>query len=195
MSAPPADPPRAPDPGRNNGNAAPPAPGAGPFARDGSVSLVAEFRRLAIMSGWKRKTKTYKTERRKRLAEWATEDFENTFGILANNLQGWQRLCRHLGVGEPEHNLGSVTDCKRALKPIFVNIIDLIDSVKMSTRPKIFNSAETLAKYIDNTGKAYPREKAKTSPLLSNFLIEVGPRRRRRRKKKSNAGNETQEAQ
>ncbi|KAI0648427.1 hypothetical protein C8Q79DRAFT_1008753 [Trametes meyenii] len=193
MSAPPTDPPRAPDPGRDNtGGAAHPT--SGPFTRDESASLVAEFRRLAIMSGWKRKTKTYKQERRKRLAEWATEDFEDTFGVLANNLQGWQRLCRHLGLDEPEHYLGSITDCKKALKPVFVNIIDLIDSVKMETRPKIFNSADALARYIDNTGKAYPREKAKTSPLLSNFLIEVGPRRRRRRKKRSKDGNETQNA-
>ncbi len=80
------------------------------FTRDISVSLVAEFRRLAILNGWGKKTKDYKEEKRKRFHEWAVEDFDREFGSTANSLSAWQKLCRRLGVGEGLV-FGSIPEC------------------------------------------------------------------------------------
>ncbi|KAI0373158.1 hypothetical protein BV20DRAFT_1013455 [Pilatotrama ljubarskyi] len=161
------------------------------FKRDPSASLVAEFRRLAIVSGLRKKTKAYKNERRQFFGVHAAEDFEEAFGKNSNSLRSWQKLLQHLGVGEGLV-LGSITECMGALHGVYVNIVDLVDSYKTpDTRPRIFKSEKELAKYIDRTGKVFPIDKARNNPLLSTFLIHVsayrgqgGGRRRRRRKAK-----------
>ncbi|KAI0355125.1 hypothetical protein OH77DRAFT_1403730 [Trametes cingulata] len=166
------------------------------FERDASASLVAEFRRLAILSGLRKKTKAYKTERRKFFGQYAAEDFEDLFGKNANHLESWRKLCRHLGVGEGLADLLTISPLPQALHGIYVNIVDLVDSCKVpDARPRIFTSEEELAKYISRTGKVFPIDKARHNPLLSQFLIHVsayrgqggggGGRRRRRRKAKA----------
>ncbi|KAI8974259.1 hypothetical protein BD414DRAFT_539848 [Trametes punicea] len=175
----------------------PVAVAADEFKRDVSASLVAEFRRLAILSGWKKKSKPYKEKRRELLAAWVTEDFEEEFGANKDSLKAWQKLCRHLGVGE-NLPLGSTTECHRALHGIYVNLVDLVDSYKTQTRPRIFASSEELAKYIRNTGKVFPIDQARYNPLLREFLVHVHlqvggrkPRRRRRGRRKANAAKAT----
>ncbi|OJT06244.1 hypothetical protein TRAPUB_2925 [Trametes pubescens] len=166
------------------------------FTRDISAPLAAEFRRLAMLNGWKKKGKPYKEGRRKVFTEWAMEDFERIFGRNNNSLDAWQRLCRLLDISEGI-TLGTVVECRRVLNDVYVNIVDLIDACKTpGEKPKIFASSKELAKYMKKTGKIFPREKAKFSPLLSKFLISLadsgeggggGAGRRRRRKAKAKA--------
>ncbi|EIW60960.1 uncharacterized protein TRAVEDRAFT_46197 [Trametes versicolor FP-101664 SS1] len=178
-----------------------PAPG---FTRDINASLVAEFRRLAMLNGWKKKGKPYKEERRKVFRDWAMEDFERIFGRNNNSLESWQRLCRLLGISEGI-TLGTVIECRRVLNDVYVNIIDLIDACKTpDEKPKIFATSKELAKYIRKTGKIFPRDKAKFSPLLSKFLISLadggggggsGSAGRRRRRKAKKADTEAKTAE
>lgn len=203
------------------------------FTRDIDAPLAAEFRRLAMLNGWKKKGKPYKEERRKVFRDWAMEDFERIFGRNNNSLESWQRLCRLLGIGEAI-TLGTVIECRRVsaafdfrvanvrdeesegcnsyvvrradyhfvvqvLNDVYVNIIDLIDACKTpGEKPTIFASSKELARYMRRTGKIFPREKAKFSPLLSKFLISLADggggggsgsagRRRRRKAKKAEA--------
>ncbi|KAI0781466.1 hypothetical protein BD413DRAFT_608604 [Trametes elegans] len=137
---------------------------------------------IASPHAQKRKTKTYRDERRAHLAAWVTADFEAEFGVTAHRLEAWQRLCRHLAVADGRV-LGSIAECNAALTGTFLNIVDLVDSLKTKTRPKIFGSTQELAKYIQRTGKVFPLSKAKTSPLLSKFLIRVGPSPGRKKRK------------
>ncbi|KAL7282911.1 hypothetical protein PYCCODRAFT_1468085 [Trametes coccinea BRFM310] len=151
------------------------------FERNLSASLVSEFRRLAILSKWKKKTPEYKAERSRFFAEHATEDFERLFGKNDQDVDLWRKLVRHLGLGEGQL-LRSIPECQEALRGHFVNLVDLVDSCKAGTKPRIFKSSKDLAKYIHRTGKAYPREKAKSNHLLREFLIYVGPRKWRGKK-------------
>lgn len=100
--------PQASDPVHDETPVTAPAP---EFTRNLSVSLVAEFRRLAALNGWTKKSKSYKEEKRKRFKEWAVEDFESEFGRNANSLHAWQRLCRMLDVPDTI-TLGSIQECR-----------------------------------------------------------------------------------
>lgn len=68
------------------------------FERNHSASLVMEFRRLATMMEWEKDSKPYKENWRKRMKEWATQDFGEYFGRNAKDLNAWGKLCRHLGL-------------------------------------------------------------------------------------------------
>ncbi|KAL1947195.1 hypothetical protein VTO73DRAFT_14156 [Trametes versicolor] len=145
-----------------------------PFTRDISVSLVAEFRRLAILAGWKRKTKRYRKKRVAYFRLWAAEDFAREFGKNDRSLRSWQKLCRLLDVGGGR-TLGSTSECLKAISGISVNIIDLVDACKPEgEKPKTFKERKELSEYIRKTGKIFPIEHARRNRLLENFLIHVG---------------------
>ncbi|THH09544.1 hypothetical protein EW146_g8659 [Bondarzewia mesenterica] len=143
------------------------------FVRDETASIVSEFRRLALQEGWTRRSKTYKAERRHFFGEAAVEEFHKYFGENVSSLQAWQDLCRQLGVVIDGMPPGSITECKRLLKGVYVNIVDLVDSQISGNTVKTFSSAKDLSKYIRRTGKVFPRERAKANPLLRQFLIIV----------------------
>jgi hypothetical protein len=88
------------------------------FQSDPTASLLDNFKRLAIQEGWKKKSKTYKEERRAFLAEGVVTGFWDTFGGNVSSLQAWQSLCKTIGV--PESNeaenapqLTSISACHR----------------------------------------------------------------------------------
>jgi len=156
------------------------------FQSDPTASLLDNFKRLAIQEGWKKKSKTYKEERRAFLAEGVVTGFWDTFGGNVSSLQAWQSLCKTIGVPESKEleaenapQLTSISACHRALKGIYVNLVDLVDA---GTSGKVistkFGSQRELAKYILRTGKVFPRDRAKKNPLLRRFLIVVGSRRK-----------------
>lgn len=54
-----------------------------------------------------------------------------------------------------------------------MNIVDLVDARRQGKVVKAFQSADALRKYIQKTGKIFPKEAAKRNPLLKAFLITV----------------------
>ena len=55
-----------------------------------------------------------------------------------------------------------------------MNLVDLVDAgMAGGVISKKFSSRKALARYIDRTGKVFPKGKAKRNPLLSRFLIVV----------------------
>lgn len=148
------------------------------FQSDPTASLVDDFRRLALQEGWSKKSNTYKEERRAYLAESVENRFLTAFGVNAGSLQAWQSLCRTIGVTESveggEVDLTSIRKCQALLKGIFVNLVDLVEAASAErVISKKFSSHKALARYIRNTGKYFPRERAKRNPLLRRFLITV----------------------
>ena len=88
------------------------------FQSDPTTSLLENFRRLAIQEGWKKKSKTYKEERRAFLAEAVEAGFLDKFGVNDSSLQAWQSLCQTIGVpenkeGEVVPQLTSISACKQ----------------------------------------------------------------------------------
>jgi len=150
------------------------------FESDPTVSLLDNFKRLAIQEGWGKKSKTYKEQRRTFLAEAVEVAFLDKFGVNVSSLQAWQSLCQTIGVpeskeGEEVPQLTSIKACQRALKGVYVNLVDLVDAGTAGrVISKKFSSPKELAKYIRKTGKVFPKERAKRNPLLRRFLIVVG---------------------
>jgi hypothetical protein len=88
------------------------------FQSDSTISLLENFSLLAIQEGWKKKSKTYKENRRVFLAEAVEAGFLDKFGVNVNSLQAWQSLCQTIGVpesmeGEDIPTLTSIKACKQ----------------------------------------------------------------------------------
>ena len=87
------------------------------FQSDPTAPLLANFRRLAIHEGWKKKSNTYKEQKRAFLTEAVEVGFLSTFGGNSSSLQAWQSLCKTIGVpetreGEDPPLLTSIIECK-----------------------------------------------------------------------------------
>ncbi|EIW60959.1 uncharacterized protein TRAVEDRAFT_166094 [Trametes versicolor FP-101664 SS1] len=141
-----------------------------PFERDTTALLADEFRRLSLDSGWGKKSAKFKKERAKFYGGAVAQDFTTFWGSNASRLDAWQDLCRHLGITDVP---SSIKKCKLALKPFYVNLVDLVDSKRQGIKPRIFSSESELAGYIQKTSKIFPKAQAKTNPLLRQFLIVV----------------------
>ncbi|KAI0333133.1 hypothetical protein GY45DRAFT_1272699 [Cubamyces sp. BRFM 1775] len=140
------------------------------FERDTTALLASEFRRLALANGWSKKSARYKDERQKFYGLAVAQDFNAFWGSTESRLAAWQDLCLHLGIAEVPN---SIKGCKQALKPINVNLIDLVDSKRQDTKPKTFSSEAACAEYTRKTGKIFPKARAKANPLLRQFLVVV----------------------
>ncbi|KAI8974260.1 hypothetical protein BD414DRAFT_517640 [Trametes punicea] len=140
------------------------------FERDPTALLADEFRRLALINGWGKKSVKYKNERKEFYGAAVSKDFAAFWGTTESRLDAWQDLCRLLGFTEIPT---SIKKCKQAMKGVYVNLVDLVDSKRTNTQPKTFTSAGALASYIRKTGKIFPKERAKANPLLRQFLVVV----------------------
>ncbi|KAH9890509.1 hypothetical protein C8Q73DRAFT_128658 [Cubamyces lactineus] len=164
------------------------------FERDTTALLAVEFRRLAVASGWGKKSAKYKKERQKFYGLAVAQDFSTFWGSTESRLDAWQDLCRHLGITEAptsikgcrqvlavtatclaDNNISNtyVRVISQALTPIHVNLVDLVDSKRQNTKPKTFSSEAACAEYTRKTGKIFPKARAKANPLLRKFLVVV----------------------
>ncbi|KIY43609.1 hypothetical protein FISHEDRAFT_62664 [Fistulina hepatica ATCC 64428] len=148
-------------------------PSDGNGSDDEIVNIMDGFRRLALENRWGKKSQQYKTERAKYIGDQVHTYFKTSFGYNPTSLQAWQHICWTVGV-EDGYSLTSIKMCKEKLKGIFVNIVDLVDaSNKKKVIERTFSARKALAKYIQRTGKIFPKKDAKLNPLLSQFLIVV----------------------
>ncbi|KAJ5038711.1 uncharacterized protein L3040_006391 [Drepanopeziza brunnea f. sp. 'multigermtubi'] len=98
------------------------------------------------------------------------DQFRRYFGN-ESEVANWVRLCRDVGIQE---DLKSIRQCRLALKNVWVNIFDLIDAVDAEkTPPKLFKNERALSKYTMNTGKIYPKRKAKEGGPVRGLLAHI----------------------
>ncbi|KAK4128744.1 hypothetical protein N657DRAFT_38508 [Parathielavia appendiculata] len=106
---------------------------------------------------------------RKKKVRSIVQEFDDYFGT--GTLEDWQRLCHDVGL---EGYYGSITQCRKALRTVHVNIRDLLEAVKQGEKPRRFASAAQLVAYTVNTRKFYPLSKVKemgpVKVLLRNML-------------------------
>ncbi|KAL2139996.1 hypothetical protein VTI28DRAFT_4426 [Corynascus sepedonium] len=93
---------------------------------------------------------------RKKKSRRIVEEFNTYFG--AGTLQDWQRLCRDVGING---DLPSITQCRKALKTVHINIHDLVDAVMQGRQPQRFPNVRQLVEYTISTRKFYPKNKIK----------------------------------
>ncbi|KAL7273177.1 hypothetical protein RUND412_003989 [Rhizina undulata] len=135
------------------------------FNYDKTASVIEEFNRLSESRKWSQTGRT----RNNAFQAFRTamiEEFNQMYGTDANDLAAWQKLCVFCGKEAPS----SITQCRKVVKKIHVNLVDLIqhDSV-----PTIFPSLRALRNYTQQTGKYFPRRHAKQGGLLKHLLREV----------------------
>ncbi|RYP49794.1 hypothetical protein DL768_004581 [Monosporascus sp. mg162] len=95
-------------------------------------------------------------------------NWEQYFG--AGDLQDWRRLMKDLGFDE---QFNSKTQCRKALKNVWVNIHDFLAAVNAGERPYRFRSMFELAQYTKSTGKIYPRKRLQKGSPLCSLLAKI----------------------
>jgi hypothetical protein len=128
------------------------------------------FHKLATHFHWKKPRRDIEYERLK--STW-TEVVESEFS--GSSISHYQSLCRDLDI-DPIPD--SVTECKNALREVFVNIVDLVqyrkdlEQGREASKPRTFRTLGQLRHYASNTGKYYPKENAKAE-MLRELLKEL----------------------
>ncbi|KAI5866901.1 hypothetical protein GGS23DRAFT_295013 [Durotheca rogersii] len=117
------------------------------------------------MAGPKRKAKkgVKSSVQEKVVSDWA-----RYFG--PGDLPDWQRLMADLGF---EEQFASKTQCRKALKGVWVNIVDFLDNVEAGCAPHRFPNSTQLAKYTRNSGKIYPKRHIQEKSPLRSLLAHI----------------------
>ncbi|MCJ1281705.1 hypothetical protein MMC26_001027 [Xylographa opegraphella] len=135
------------------------------FVPDPRSSLEAEFSRLVQHQQWLSGSSKHAKERRKCvLAEY---DFHLGSIEVSGKLDAWQRLCKEVGIRKPP---ASITQCKKVLHGVHINLVDLVSSRREGTNVRRFSNAEELRAYTLSEDKIFPKKKAKTDGLIKIFL-------------------------
>ncbi|KAG6053972.1 hypothetical protein E4U17_004208 [Claviceps sp. LM77 group G4] len=127
----------------------------------------SEYDRLCEYFRWDKGSLTEKTAR-KLFRQALVDEFGAIYGVDDNKLNVLQRLCKRLEI----HPLPRrITDCKKAIKGVYVNIVDFVDCERTGKPIPKFDHLEQLQDYSIETGKIFPMEEAKDS-LLLRFLLQ-----------------------
>ncbi|KAI0310461.1 hypothetical protein OF83DRAFT_1088352 [Amylostereum chailletii] len=140
------------------------------FTYDPSGSPIHEFGRMCQFFGWHN---AYTTARKKAYTAFRralVDEFNAKFGTDANKLAPWRALCQTIGISPiPE----SVTKCKKAMKAVHVNLVDLVDPSLANKKIHKFRNVHELAAYTQETGKIFPKNAAKAGGVLKYLLREI----------------------
>ncbi|KAJ9649046.1 hypothetical protein H2199_000959 [Coniosporium tulheliwenetii] len=132
------------------------------FVPDPTDSLASEFKRLAIHKKWATDSDKYHHNRRLAYAD----QFGQYFGTDATKLENFQRLCVEVGIDPPPL---SITQCKKALKGVLVNLVNLVDSRRTGEPIKQFDTFKEFRRYTFN-GRVFPKDEAKEDTFLKVLL-------------------------
>ncbi|KAI0442515.1 hypothetical protein F4803DRAFT_373340 [Xylaria telfairii] len=85
-------------------------------------------------------------------------------------LEDWQRLMKDLGF---EENFPSKTQCRKALKTVWVNIPDFLQAVKKGHPVYHFQSQRDLAEYTKKHRRFYPKDSIEKHSPLKQLLAHI----------------------
>ncbi|PWW75955.1 hypothetical protein C7212DRAFT_29675, partial [Tuber magnatum] len=134
-------------------------------------SIHHDFSRLREHKGWAEGTRQL-SRAKGRFRQALVDEFNHIFGMDGRNLGNWQRLCRVVGVPE-ERIPGTITQCRKMLSIIHVNLIDLVETRYPGRgTPRRFQTLTDLRNYTLSTKKFFPRE-ASGGGILGRLLREL----------------------
>ncbi|CAD6454029.1 7237c18b-d525-4c96-a596-3bad317ebf0e [Sclerotinia trifoliorum] len=110
------------------------------------------------------KQKSMKTKKNTVVGLW--EDYFGNETQLAN----WQRLCVDVGMEEIPT---SITQCRKALGKVWVNIFDFLDAKAEGKPVKRYSSEHKLATYTLKSGKIFPKSHAKQGGPARVLLAHI----------------------
>ncbi|KAK2610446.1 hypothetical protein N8I77_003874 [Diaporthe amygdali] len=97
--------------------------------------------------------------------------WESYFGPNDNNLAKWKQLCRDLG--KPGETYTSKTQCRKALRGVWVNILDFLLAENKPEDVWFFKSERDLSAYTLRTRKIFPRHKVSLESPLRDLLAHI----------------------
>ncbi|KKY38413.1 hypothetical protein UCDDA912_g01731 [Diaporthe ampelina] len=101
--------------------------------------------------------------------------WDEYFGKNDNDLTKWKRLCHDLG--KPSETFTSKTQCRNALKGVWVNIHDFLAAENKPDDVVFFKSERALAAYTRRTRKLFPRHEVTRGSPLRDLLAHILYRR------------------
>ncbi|KAL8851043.1 MAG: hypothetical protein Q9221_004033 [Calogaya cf. arnoldii] len=139
------------------------------FQQDPLAPINDEFERLAQIQGWRKKQTEWRIQR----GECLQAEFEFHLGSIEvdGKLAAWRNLCLELGIGL--NKLTSITECKKELRGVHVNLLDLIDARRAHEKPRLFRTASALANYTRNYKRYFPLDEAKEDSLKRILLRNI----------------------
>ncbi|KAH7088223.1 hypothetical protein FB567DRAFT_559904 [Paraphoma chrysanthemicola] len=134
------------------------------FEPNPTATFKAEFARLAAHQDWATPTK------RERQVEALTAEVAFHYGTCMDKLSHWQQLCEDVGI---EDVPSSITKCKKTLRPVLVNLYNLIDHCR---NPDIavlrFKSYMAFCRYTRG-GRTFPKACAKQDGFIRVLLKKM----------------------
>ncbi|KAG6362134.1 hypothetical protein INS49_010363 [Diaporthe citri] len=88
-----------------------------------------------------------------------------------NDLDKWKQLCSDLG--KPSDTFTSKTQCRKALRGVWVNIHDFLAAENKPKDVRFFKSERALAAYTRKTHKVFPRRDIKQGDPLRDLLAHI----------------------
>ncbi|CAL1699400.1 unnamed protein product [Somion occarium] len=118
------------------------------FDYDASKPVMPEFERLCAVRSWgpKKRRKVY------------------------HRLQDGLSLCEEVRISPIP---SSIKQCRKALARVHVNLYDLIDARRLGKRVKVFRSLPEMRNYTLQTGRIFPKDRAKAGGVLRALLREI----------------------
>jgi len=95
--------------------------------------------------------------------------FNTLYGTDVNDIESWRKLCLALDVTPPE----GLQACRKAVRKLHVNLVDLIEDESVNAPVTIFKSLDELREYTIETAKYFPKESAYAGGVLRYLLREI----------------------
>ncbi|KAJ4382303.1 hypothetical protein N0V86_002637 [Didymella sp. IMI 355093] len=113
---------------------------------------------------------TSKKEKKNLQTEALTAEIKYHYGAHMSRLDRWQELCEEVGI---EKIPSSITQCQKVLKPVFVNLFNLVDH-RRNPELKVlrFQSFSEFNKFTRN-GHEFPRNCAKQEGFIKVLLKKM----------------------
>ncbi|THX40042.1 hypothetical protein D6D10_03805 [Aureobasidium pullulans] len=115
-------------------------------------SIRDEFDRLAKTQHWQPE------ETKHQRATCYNEELEGHYASL--HIHDKHERLKHLSVELEIEPLDTFIECKKALRKLHVNLVDLMDARRMDKKVHQFNSLKELSIYSKKTKKIYPQDEA-----------------------------------
>ncbi|KAJ8071679.1 hypothetical protein OCU04_001998 [Sclerotinia nivalis] len=132
--------------------------------KEGQASGKPQPPKKEIVEDASSKQKLTKTKKNTVVGLW--EDYFGNETQLAN----WQRLCVDVGM---EETPTSITQCRKALGKVWVNIFDFLDAKAEGKLVKRYSSERELATYTLDSGKIFPKIRAKQGGPARVLLAHI----------------------
>jgi len=139
------------------------------FPYNPATPVITEFNRLSKFFKWTAKSSEKRAARRA-FRNAMVMQFNDFFGTDVNDIRSWHNLCQVLNIVPVPEGLGA---CKKAVKAVYVNLVDLVDMKRTGKVAQQFNSEKELSVYSKKTEKIFPKKEAKAGGVLRFLLRHI----------------------